>query len=118
MSRDLFVEEYPTGARGVTRIMQVRRLARKVLDTVTPGVRVKLFIILLKVNFISTFARAACRNRSNRGFGWRAHEDVRGDLVIRVSDLCSAYIMRTAFAEGFSKETVNFGSGFSETFAD
>jgi hypothetical protein len=50
-------------------MMQVRRLARKALDVLTPGVGVKLFITLLKVNFISTFARAACRNRSNRGFG-------------------------------------------------
>jgi hypothetical protein len=32
-------------------MMQVRRLARKVLDVLTPGVGVKLFITLLKSEF-------------------------------------------------------------------
>jgi hypothetical protein len=44
----VFVAAYPTGARGVTRMMQVRRLARKALDVLTPGVGVKLFITLLR----------------------------------------------------------------------
>jgi hypothetical protein len=48
-------------------MMQVRRLAIKALDVLRPGLGVKLFITLLQVNFISTFAGAACGNRSNLG---------------------------------------------------
>jgi hypothetical protein len=43
----VFVEAYPTGARGVTRMMQVMRLAKKALGVLTPEVGVKLFITLL-----------------------------------------------------------------------
>jgi hypothetical protein len=48
----------PRGVRGVTNIRQVRRLARKALELLKLDVGVKLFITLLKRNFISTFARA------------------------------------------------------------
>jgi hypothetical protein len=55
------------GVRGVTSIRQVRRLARKTLELLKLDVGVKLFITLLKRDFISTVARAACRNGAGLG---------------------------------------------------
>jgi hypothetical protein len=63
----VFVAANPRGVRGVTSIRQVRRLAKKALEFLELDVGVKLFITLLKGNFISTFARAACRNGAGLG---------------------------------------------------
>jgi hypothetical protein len=48
-------------------MMQVRRLARKAWEFLKGDLGVKLFITLLKGNFISTFARAVWRNGTGLG---------------------------------------------------